>query len=79
MIESWGFRHGQTQYSFSHSPDLLGAPSGFVLPVREVRLNREQDRCRCLRIHDDHASLPKTPGAAGMDIDSEGRLFGVFG
>lgn len=27
----------KTQYSFSHDPNLKGAPSGFVLPVRDVR------------------------------------------
>ena len=29
----------KTQYSFSADPSLVGAPSGFVLPVREVRLS----------------------------------------
>ena len=29
----------KTQYSFSADPDLLGAPSGHVVPVREVRLS----------------------------------------
>lgn len=27
----------KTQYSFSHKPELKGAPSDFVLPIREVR------------------------------------------
>ena len=85
MIESWGFKHlpvcmAKTQYSFSHSPDLLGAPSGFVLPVREVRLNAGAGFvvvvCGSMMTM---PGLPRTPGAAGMDIDSEGRLFGVFG
>ena len=29
----------KTQYSFSHDAGLLGAPTGFDLPVREFRLN----------------------------------------
>lgn len=29
----------KTQYSFSHDPSLRGAPSGFVVPVRDVRVN----------------------------------------
>ena len=29
----------KTQYSFSHDPSLLGAPTGFTVPVREFRLN----------------------------------------
>ena len=27
----------KTQYSFSHKPELKGAPTNFVLPIREVR------------------------------------------
>jgi len=29
----------KTQYSFSHDPSLKNAPSGFVIPIREVRLS----------------------------------------
>ena len=29
----------KTQYSFSHDPSLLGAPTGFTVPVREFRLS----------------------------------------
>jgi methylenetetrahydrofolate dehydrogenase (NADP+)/methenyltetrahydrofolate cyclohydrolase/formyltetrahydrofolate synthetase len=28
----------KTQYSLSHDPDLKGAPSGFVVPIRDVRM-----------------------------------------
>ena len=43
-IRSWGYGHlpvcmAKTQYSFSHDASLLGAPSGFTVPVREFRLN----------------------------------------
>ena len=43
-IESWGYGGlpvcmAKTQYSFSHRADLLGAPTGYELPIREVRLN----------------------------------------
>jgi len=27
----------KTQYSFSHDPNLRGAPKGFILPVRDIR------------------------------------------
>src|SRR5205823_4769944 len=42
-FEEWGYGHlpicfAKTQYSFSHDPSLLGAPTGFTLPVVEVRL-----------------------------------------
>ena len=51
-----------------------------MLPVREVRLNAGAGFvvvvCGSMMTM---PGLPRTPGAAGMDIDSEGRLFGVFG
>ena len=43
-FEKAGFGHlpicmAKTQYSFSADPDLKGAPTGFALPIREVRLS----------------------------------------
>jgi formyltetrahydrofolate synthetase len=29
----------KTQYSFSDNPDLKGAPSDFILPIRDVSLS----------------------------------------
>jgi formyltetrahydrofolate synthetase len=29
----------KTQYSFSHKPELKGAPNDFILPIREVRVS----------------------------------------
>ena len=29
----------KTQYSFSHDPKLKGVPTGFTIPIREVRLS----------------------------------------
>ena len=70
----------KTQYSFSHRADLLGAPTGYDLPIREVRLNAGAGFvvviCGSMMTM---PGLPKVPGAAGMDIDEEGQLFGVFG
>ena len=44
-----GFGHlpvcmAKTQYSFSANGDLYGAPSGFELPIREVRLSAGADQ-----------------------------------
>ena len=84
-IESWGYGGlpvcmAKTQYSFSHRADLLGAPTGYELPIREVRLNAGAGFvvviCGSMMTM---PGLPKVPGAAGMDIDEEGQLFGVFG
>ena len=43
-IQDWGYGNlpvcmAKTQYSFSHDSGMLGAPSGFDLPIREFRLN----------------------------------------
>ena len=84
-IESWGYGGlpvcmAKTQYSFSHRADLLGAPTGYELPIREVRLNAGAGFvvviCGSMMTM---PGLPKVPGAVGMDIDEEGQLFGVFG
>ena len=85
MIEEWGFGNlpvcmAKTQYSFSHRADLLGSPHGFELPVREIRLNAGAGFivvvCGSMMTM---PGLPSKPGAAGMDIDEDGELFGVFG
>lgn len=84
-IESWGFGDlpvcmAKTQYSFSHKSDLLGSPSDFELPIREIRLNAGAGFivavCGSMMTM---PGLPTKPGAAGMDIDENGELFGVFG
>jgi formate--tetrahydrofolate ligase len=84
-IESWGFSGlpvcmAKTQYSFSHKSDMLGSPSGFDLPIREIRLNAGAGFivaiCGSMMTM---PGLPTRPGAAGMDIDENGELFGVFG
>eukprot|EP00808_Paulinella_micropora_P016276 g10972.t1 len=43
-FEEWGYDKtpicmSKTQYSLSHDPNLRGAPSGFKVPIREIRLN----------------------------------------
>ena len=43
QFEAWGFGGlpvciAKTQYSLSHDPDLKGAPTGFTVPIRDVRL-----------------------------------------
>ncbi|DAC43786.1 MAG TPA: formate--tetrahydrofolate ligase [Candidatus Poseidoniales archaeon] len=84
-IESWGFGGlpvcmAKTQYSFSHKSDMLGSPTDFELPIREIRLNAGAGFivavCGSMMTM---PGLPTRPGAAGMDIDENGELFGVFG
>lgn len=69
----------KTQYSFSDDPDLLGAPKGFTLHVREVVLQRGAGFIvvktgQILTM----PGLPKIPAANHMDIDAEGQIVGLF-
>jgi formate--tetrahydrofolate ligase len=70
----------KTQYSFSHDAALLGAPSGFTVPVREFRLNAGAGFV--VAVLGDMMTmpgLPKRPAALDMDMDENGNLLGVFG
>ncbi len=78
--------HGQlqvcvakTQYSFSSDPTELGAPSGHVLPVREVRLSAGAGFvvAVCGEIMT-MPGLPKVPSAEGIGLDAEGLIEGLF-
>ena len=70
----------KTQYSFSHDPNLLGAPSGFEIPIREFRLNAGAGFVvAVLGEIMTMPGLPKRPAAADMDMDENGNLLGVFG
>ena len=69
----------KTQYSFSTDPSLKGAPSGHVVPIREVRLSggAEFIVALCGQIMT-MPGLPRTPAAEGMGIDEAGEIFGLF-
>ena len=68
----------KTQYSFSHNPSLLGAPTGWTLPIREVQLvagagfvlplTGSINRMPGLGLH---------PAAHSIDIDDEGNIVGL--
>ena len=84
-IRAWGYGHlpicmAKTQYSFSHDASLLGAPSGFTIPVREFRLNAGAGFVvAVLGNMMTMPGLPKRPAALDMDMDEDGNLLGVFG
>ena len=79
-----GFGHypvciAKTQYSFSTDPLLRGAPSGHVLPVKEVRLATGAEFL--VVICGDILTmpgLPRQPAANQIDLDEEGRVVGLF-
>jgi formate--tetrahydrofolate ligase len=68
----------KTQYSFSTDPLLRGAPSGHVVPIREVRLaaGAEFLVVICGEIMT-MPGLPKVPSASQIDLDEGGRVVGL--
>ncbi len=69
----------KTQVSFSADPAQLGAPSGHVLPVREVRLAAGAGFI--VAICGDIMTmpgLPKVPAAHGIHVNANGEIEGLF-
>ncbi len=69
----------KTQYSFSTDPQLLGAPSGHMVNIREVRLaaGAEFVVMICGNIMT-MPGLPKEPASSRIDIDDNGKISGLF-
>jgi len=69
----------KTQYSFSTDPNLRGAPTGFSLPVREVRLSAGAGFivAICGEIMT-MPGLPRVPSAEAIMINDEGQIDGLF-
>ena len=68
----------KTQYSFSDDPKLLGAPTGFNITVREVRVNAGAGFVVALTGNImTMPGLPKVPAANGMDISESGEIIGL--
>ena len=69
----------KTQYSFSTDPNLLGAPSGHVVPIREVRLAAGAEFivviCGAIMTM---PGLPRVPAADAIGVNSDGRIEGLF-
>ena len=83
-LNEWGMGSlpvcmAKNQYSFSHEPKVLGAPTGFTLPIREIRVNAGAGFvvavCGSMMTM---PGLPTRPAALDMDMDDEGRLTGAF-
>ena len=68
----------KTQYSFSDDPKLLGAPTGFNITVREVKVNAGAGFVVALTGSImTMPGLPKVPAANGMDIAESGEIIGL--
>ena len=69
----------KTQFSFSTDPDLKGAPSGHVLPIREVRLSSGAEFivviCGAIMTM---PGLPRVPAAESIKLNDKGEIEGLF-
>lgn len=69
----------KTQYSLSDNPALLGAPRGFTLTVRELRLSAGAGFVVALTGDImTMPGLPKAPAAYKIDVDADGKIDGLF-
>ena len=84
QFEDLGYGHlpicmAKTQYSLSHDGSLKGRPTGFTVPIREVRLSAGAGfitpLCGEMRTM---PGLPSRPGGEKIDIDAYGNIVGLF-
>ena len=84
QFEDLGYGHlpicmAKTQYSLSHDAALKNRPTGFTVPIREVRLSAGAGfitpLCGEMRTM---PGLPSRPGGEKIDIDADGNIVGLF-
>ncbi len=69
----------KTQYSFSDNPALLGAPEGFIVTVRNVKVSAGAGFIVALTGDImTMPGLPKVPAAEKIDVDDDGKISGLF-
>ena len=68
----------KTQYSFSTNPEARGAPTGFTIPVREIRLcGAEFVVALCGDIMT-MPGLPRVPASDGIHLDADRNIVGLL-
>ena len=84
QLADLGFGHlpicmAKTQYSFSDDPKLLGAPKGFTVTVRNLKVSAGAGFIVALTGDImTMPGLPKVPAAEKIDVDENGRITGLF-
>ena len=84
QLEELGFSKmpiciAKTQYSFSDDPKLLGAPKGFRLQVRNLKVSAGAGFIVALTGDiSTMPGLPKVPAAEKIDVDENGVITGLF-
>lgn len=69
----------KTQYSLSDDAKKLGAPEGFRITVRSVKVSAGAGFVVALTGDImTMPGLPKRPAAEGIDVDEDGRITGLF-
>ena len=69
----------KSQYSLSHDAALKGRPTGFRVPIREVRLSAGAGFVTPLAGEmRTMPGLPSRPGGENIDIDADGKVVGLF-
>ena len=69
----------KTQYSFSDDPTKLGAPEGFTVTVRNVKISAGAGFIVVLTGDImTMPGLPKVPAAEKIDVDENGKITGLF-
>ena len=69
----------KTQYSFSDDPSKLGAPEGFSVKIKEVRVSAGAGFIVVLTGEImTMPGLPKSPAAERIDVDENGKITGLF-
>ena len=84
QLEALGFGNvpiciAKTQYSFSDNPALLGAPRGFKITVRNLKISAGAGFIVALTGDVmTMPGLPKVPSAEKIDVDGDGVISGLF-
>ena len=69
----------KTQYSFSDDPTKLGAPEGFTVTIRNVKVSAGAGFLVVLTGDIlTMPGLPKVPAAERIDVDENGKITGLF-
>jgi len=83
-LEAMGFGNlpvcmAKTQYSFSDDPAKLGAPDGFTVTIKNVKISAGAGFIVVLTGDImTMPGLPKVPAAEKIDVDANGKISGLF-
>lgn len=69
----------KTQFSFSDDKNAVGAPEGFEIAIKDIRVSAGAGFIVCetsnIMVM---PGLPKVPAADNMDVDNNGKMTGLF-